>query len=66
MKNLKILKIPFDKTKFYDILSFYIRNGAGDGAVVKADKKLKYFKFSLDKAAKKWYFIRPSLEKSDS
>ena len=50
MKNLKNLKIPFDKTKFYDILSFYIRNSAGNGAVVKADKKLKYFKFSLDKA----------------
>jgi len=50
IKNLKILKILLDKANFYDILSFYIRNSAGNGAVVKADKKLKYFKFSLDKA----------------
>ena len=27
-KNLKKLKITFDKTKFCDILSFYIRNSA--------------------------------------
>ena len=43
IKNLKILKIPFDKTDFYDILSFYIRNSAGNDTVTKVDKKLKIF-----------------------
>ena len=42
-KNLKKLKIPFDKTKFYDILSFYIRSSAGNDAEARADKKLKIF-----------------------
>ena len=42
-KNLKILKISFDKTNFYDILSFYIRNGAEATLKRKLTKILKIF-----------------------
>ena len=40
-KNLKILKISFDKTNFYDILSFYIRDGAENDTEARVDKNFK-------------------------
>ena len=42
-KNLKKLKILLDKTKFYDILSFYIRNSAETTLKRKLIKNLKIF-----------------------